>query len=126
EGPISAMRAVPLSLPTDLPGRAALMTAATLAVGIIVLVVIAVGLLTLTRKPRDRRLSVYALLALALVSGYVGAAFVVERVVDTQASLLGQLVTIGFVAVGAITYAPLRQHLQRLVDAFLYRDHYDF
>jgi signal transduction histidine kinase len=118
------MRAASLFLPTDLSGDAVLTPGAIFAVGGIVLLVIALGLLT--RKPRDRRLSVYVLLALALVSGYVGMTVVLEHIVDARANLLGQLLTLGFAAAVALTYAPMRQRLQQVVDALLYRDRYDF
>src|SRR5262249_52978454 len=108
------MHAESLFLPADLPGSTALTPAATLALVVFAVAVIALGVLI--RKPRDRRLSVYVLLALALVGIYATMAFVLERLVDARSGLLRQIVTLGFAAAVAVTYPPLRQRLQQAID----------
>lgn len=72
------------------------------------------------------RLSVYALLTIALVLAYMVIAYGLQRAVAYHADLLSQLTMLSFAALAAVTYAPLRRGLQQVVDKALYRDHYDY
>ena len=72
------------------------------------------------------RLSVYVILAGALLLAYSLVALTVQRAVETHISRVGEIVTLVLSITAAMTYAPLRGRLQRAVDTVLYKDYYEF
>ena len=129
-GPLALLLALPLglTLPPVLPPVTLTPLAAPLLLFPLAVIIVAISWRPVHLIALIDRMSVYALLALALLALYALAGVLIEQAlehvvrVNAPSSRIG--LALGLALLIALTYAPLRARLQRLVDTLLYRDYY--
>jgi hypothetical protein len=73
-----------------------------------------------------RRGVIYGILLLLLASGYVLLAFLLNELLGPLSETTRMLIIIGYSLVVILTFAPLKERLQRVIDRYLFKDRYDY
>lgn len=72
------------------------------------------------------RVVVYSVLATLLLTFYAATSLAATSIIPTGDTLVNEIVAVAMALFVAVTYAPARALVQRLVDRLLYRDYYDY